>query len=153
VYVQQPLGYAIAGEEGKVYRLHKALYGLRQAPCDWNAKLDATLKEMGFQQSTHEVAMYRRGSGRSVLLVGVYVDDLIITGTKEREVEAFKAQMKKSFDMSDLGLLSFYLGVKVHQDSTGITLRQTHYAKRILELGGMAGLQLCSYSNGGMAKA
>jgi hypothetical protein len=33
VYVQQPLGYAIAGEEGKVYRLHKALYGLRQAPC------------------------------------------------------------------------------------------------------------------------
>ena len=38
--------------------------------------------------------MYRRGSGRSVLLVGVYVDDLIITGTEEREVEAFKAQMK-----------------------------------------------------------
>jgi hypothetical protein len=46
---------------------------------------------MGFQQSTHEVAMYRRGSGRSVLLVGVYVDDLIITGAEQREVEAFKA--------------------------------------------------------------
>jgi hypothetical protein len=46
--------------------------------------------------------------------------------------------MKKTFDMSDLGLLSFYLGVEVHQDSTRITLRQTHYAKRILELGGMA---------------
>ena len=45
--------------------------------------------------------------------------------------------MKKVFDMSDLGLLSFYLGVEVHQDSAGITLRQTHYAKRILELGGM----------------
>jgi hypothetical protein len=82
--------------------------------------------------------MYRRGSGRSVLLVSVYVNDLIITGAKEREVEAFKAQMKKTFDMSNLGLLSFYLGVEVHQDSTGITLRQTHYAKRILELGGMA---------------
>jgi hypothetical protein len=94
---------------------------------------------MGFQQSAHEAAMYRWGSGRSVLLVGVYVDDLIITGVEEREVEAFKAQMKKTFDMSDLGLLSFYLGVKVHQDSTGITLRQTHYAKRILELGGMVG--------------
>jgi hypothetical protein len=47
--------------------------------------------------------------------------------------------MKKGFDMSDLGLLSFYLGVEVHKDSTGITLRQTHYAKRILELGGMGG--------------
>jgi hypothetical protein len=44
--------------------------------------------------------------------------------------------------MSDLGLLSFYLGVEVHQDSTGITLWQTHYAKRILELGGMAGCNL-----------
>ena len=47
--------------------------------------------------------------------------------------------MKKTFDMSDLSLLSFYLGIEVHQDATGITLRQTHYAKRILELGRMAG--------------
>jgi hypothetical protein len=74
-----------------------------------------------------------------VLLIGVYVDDLIITGAEEREVEAFKAQMKKTFDMSNLDLLNFYLAIEVHQDSTGITLWQTHYAKRILKLGGMAG--------------
>ena len=47
-YVQQPPGFAVVGEEEKVYRLHKALYGMRQAPRAWNAKLDATLKEMGF---------------------------------------------------------------------------------------------------------
>ena len=64
VYVKQPPGYTVAGEEGKVYRLHKALYGLRQAPRAWNAKLDGTLKAMGFQQSAHEAAMYRRGGGR-----------------------------------------------------------------------------------------
>ena len=93
VYVQQLPGFAVLGEEGKVYRLRKALYGLRQAPRAWNAKLDATLKEMGFQQSAHEAAMYRRGSGRSVLLVGVYVDDLIIAGA-DAEVEEFKAAMK-----------------------------------------------------------
>ena len=81
--------------------------------------------------------MYRWGSGHNVLLVGVYVDDLIITGAEEQKVEVFKAQMKKAFDMSDLGLLCFYLGIKVRQDATGIALRQTHYAKRILELGGM----------------
>ena len=45
----------------------------------------------------------------------------------------------KAFDMSDLGLLCFYLGVEVRQDASGIALRQTHYAKRILELGGMTG--------------
>jgi len=79
VYVRQPPGFAVAGEEGKVYRLRKALYGLRQAPRAWNAKLDTTLKKMGFTQSAHEAAVYRRDSGRTVLLVGVYVDDLIIT--------------------------------------------------------------------------
>ena len=53
VYVREPPGYAVAGEEGKVYRLCKALYGLRQAPRAWNAKLDATLKKMGFKQRAH----------------------------------------------------------------------------------------------------
>jgi hypothetical protein len=80
VYMRQPPSYAIAGEEGKVYRLRKAPYGLCQAPRAWNAKLDATLKKMGFKQSAHEAAVYRRGNERNVLLVGVYVDDLIITG-------------------------------------------------------------------------
>jgi hypothetical protein len=110
VYVHQTPGFVVAEKEDKVYRLRKVLYGLRQAPRAWKAKLDATLKEMGFHQSAHEAAVYRRGSGRTVLLVGIYVDDLIITGAEE-EVK-FKAQMKK-FDMSDLGLLCFYLGVEV----------------------------------------
>ena len=128
VYVRQPPGYAVAGEEGKVYRLRKALYGLRQAPHAWNAKLDATLKKMSFKQSAHEAAVYRWGSGRNVLLVGVYIDDLIITGAEEQKVEVFKVQMKKAFDMSE-----------VRQDATGIALHQTHYAKRILELDAMIG--------------
>ena len=68
---------------------------------------------MGFKQSAHEAAVYRRGIGRNVLLVSVYVDDLIITGAEGDRVEAFKAQMKE-FDMSDLDLLCFYLGVEVH---------------------------------------
>ena len=58
------------------------MYRLRQAPRAWNAKLDATLKKMGFKQRAHEVAVYRRGNGRNVLLVDVYIDDLIITGTE-----------------------------------------------------------------------
>jgi hypothetical protein len=137
VYVQQPPGFAIPGQEGKVLRLRKALYGLRQAPRAWNAKLDSTLKTMGFGQSPHEAAVYRRGNGGNALLVGVYVDDLVITGTKDAEVAAFKEEMKAAFQMSDLGLLSFYLGIEVHQDHSGITLRQTAYAKRVVELAGL----------------
>jgi hypothetical protein len=133
VYVHQLLGFAIPGKEGMVLRLRKALYGLRQAPRAWNAKLDSTLKRMGFMPSPHEATIYRRGNGENALLVGVYVDDLVITGAKDAEVAAFKEEMKSTFQMSDLGHLS-YLGIKVHQSDSGITLRQTAYAKRIVEL-------------------
>jgi hypothetical protein len=114
VYMHQPPGFAIPGKEGKVLRLRKALYGLWQAPRAWNVKLDSTLKGMGFGQSPHEAAMYRRGNRGNALLVGVYVDDLMITGTKDVEVAAFKEEMRVTFQMSDLGLLSFYLGIEVH---------------------------------------
>jgi hypothetical protein len=114
VYVHQPSGFAIPSKEGKALRLCKALYGLRQAPRAWNAKLDSTLKGMGFEQSPHKAAIYRWGSGGKALLVGVYVDDLVITGTKDAEVVAFKEEMKATFYMSDLGSLSFYLGIEVH---------------------------------------
>jgi hypothetical protein len=126
VYVHQPPGFVIPGKENKVLRLCKALYVLRQAPRAWNAKLDSTLKQMEFEQSPHETAVYRRSKDGNALLVGVYVDDLVITGTKEAEVEAFKEEMKVIFQMSDLGLLSFYLGIEVHQDSCSIFLRQAH---------------------------
>jgi hypothetical protein len=99
--------------------------------------LDSTLKGMGFGQSSHEVAIYQRGNGGNTLLVGVYVDDLVITGTKDAEVTAFKEEMNVTFQMSDLGLLSFYLGIKVHQGDSVITLRQTAYAKHVVELAGL----------------
>jgi hypothetical protein len=97
VYVHQPLGFAIPGKEGKVLRLRKALYGLRQAPRAWNTKLNSTLKGMGFGQRPHEAGIYRRGNEGNALLVGVYVDDLVITGTKNAEVAAFKEEMKTTF--------------------------------------------------------
>jgi hypothetical protein len=52
---------------------------------------------MGFEQSSHEAVVYRQGKDGNALLVGVYVDNLVITGTKEAEVEAFKEEMKATF--------------------------------------------------------
>lgn len=79
MYMAQPPGFR-EGEEGKVLRLRKALYGLRQAPRAWNAKLDNTLLSLGFQRSPSEHAVYVRGTGSTRLLLGVYVDDLVVTG-------------------------------------------------------------------------
>jgi hypothetical protein len=118
-----------------VLRLRKTLYGLRQAPRTWNAKLDFRLKGMGFGQSRHEAAIYWWGNGGNAMLVGVYVDDLVITGTKDAKVATFKEEMNVTFQMSDLRLLS-YLGIEMHQGDSGITLRQTAYTKRVVELAG-----------------
>jgi hypothetical protein len=137
VYIHQPMGFIIAGQEGNVLRLRKALYDLWQALRAWNSKLGDTLKKMDFIQSKHKHAMYRRNHDDDILLVEVYVDDLVITGSSSAAVEEFKEEMKSAFLMSDLGLLSFYLGIEVHQDAGGITLRQAHYAKKILEMAGM----------------
>jgi hypothetical protein len=75
----------------------------------------------------------------------------VITGIKDAEVAAFKEEMKATFQMSNLGLLS-YLGIEVHQGDSGIMLRQTAYVKRVVEL---AGLTDCNsaHSNGGEAEA
>jgi hypothetical protein len=113
VYVQQPPRFVIDGQEDKVMRLDKALYGFRQAPRAWNVKLDETLVALGFSHSASEHAVYARGEGTSRLLVGVYVDDLVITGSTAAEIGSFKRQMSARFDMSDLGLLCFYLGIEV----------------------------------------
>jgi hypothetical protein len=74
--------------------------------------------------------------------VGVYIDDLVITGTKDAEVAAFKEEIKTTFQLSDLELLSFYLGIEVHQGDSGITIRHTAYVKRVVELTGLTDCNL-----------
>lgn len=115
------------------------MYGLRQAPRAWNAKLDATLDALGFTRSSSEHAVYiRRG-----LLVGVYVDDLLITGLNDDDIRNFKGEMMAKFYMSDLGLLTYYLGIEVHQSVHGITLGQAAYARKILEKADMLECNPC----------
>jgi hypothetical protein len=87
--------------------------------------------------------VYRRSNRNSFLLVGVYVDDLIISGPNVRDIDTFKSEMKKKFCMSDLGLLSYYLGIEVKQGTDGITLCQSSYAAKILDNAGMRNCNKC----------
>jgi hypothetical protein len=143
VYVQQAPGFAQPGQEHKVYRLHKALYGLHQAPRAWNQKLDEQLDVLGFMRCPSEHAIYCRGGGAERLAVGVYVDDLVITGTSSSSIQKFKTEMTKVFKMSDLGLLSYYLEIEVKHDEAGISLSQGSYAGKILEKCGLEDCNPC----------
>jgi len=82
--------------------------------------------------------VYVRGEGQRRLLLGMYVDDLILTGADSNELTQFKEEMKNTFKMSDLGLLSYYLGIEVQQRPGMITLGQAAYAARLLERAGMS---------------
>ncbi|KAK9078427.1 hypothetical protein SSX86_002484 [Deinandra increscens subsp. villosa] len=145
VYVMQPDGFKAKGKENYVCRLHKALYGLKQAPRAWNARLDAALKNMGFKKCVHEPGIYRIKKSGFILILGIYVDDILVTGTREKDVTAFKEKMKINFEMNDLGLLTYYLGIEVMQKKGTISLKQSAYAKKILSLGGMEECNPCSY--------
>jgi hypothetical protein len=139
VYVQQPPGFVDPRAPRRVLKLKKALYGLKQALRAWNDRLDLELSRLGFRKSVEENVVYKRGSGRSLLLVGVYVDDLVICGPNKNVIAKFKQQMKESFSMSDLGLLSYYLGLEVKQKPGEITISQSAYAKKIVDISGMKG--------------
>ena len=126
VYVEQPKGYMKKGKEDKVYRLRKALYFLKQAPRAWNSKIDGYFRQNGFQRSVCEPSLYvKREDTRDFLVICLYVDDLIYIGTNRKMVEDFKAMMKE-FEMTDLGLMKYFLGFLVRQ-STGEVFIQEKY--------------------------
>ena len=143
VYVTQPEGFEVKGEENKVYKLKKALYSLKQAPRAWNNKLNEILKGLSFEKCSKEHSLYRRKDRNHFLIVAVYVDDLLVTGSNVKMIIEFKEQMATKFEMSDLGRLTYYLGIEVLQTNGCIMLRQERYAIKILE---EAGLSECNAS-------
>ena len=133
VYVHQPEGFIKKGKEDYVLRLRKALYVLKQAPRAWNSKFYNTLRSIGFIKSVNDQAVYISNIKGDRILVGVYVDDLIITGSKPQRIEEFKFSMKTKYDMTDFGLLNSYLGVEVIQSKSEIRLCQPNYALKVLK--------------------
>lgn len=87
VYVMQPEGFEKRGEEGKVYKLKKALHGLRQAPGAWNNKLNQILCELQFMKCAKEPLVYRKIVNGDLLVVAVYIDDLFVTGTNIKVIK------------------------------------------------------------------
>ena len=84
-------------------------------------------------KSKNEQGMSFLNSINDKLIVSVYVDDLINTGANENKVEKFKKKRMFIFEMTDLGLLSSYLGIEVHQGESQLTLSQEPYIAHILE--------------------
>ena len=133
VYVEQPPGFVKTGKENKVLKLEKALYGLKQAPRAWNSRIDGYLKKNDFIQCPFEHALYVKRIKEEILIVALYVDDLIFMGNSNRMINHFKNVMTHEFEMTDLGLMKYFLGLEVSQGEHGIFVSQEAYAKGILK--------------------
>nr|GEX48663.1 reverse transcriptase [Tanacetum cinerariifolium] len=117
VNVEQPKGYVAKGQEGKVLRLKKALYGLKQAPHAWNTRIDKYFQENGFRKCVSEYALYVKFEYESIVLACLYVDDLIFTGNSQSMIDELKKSMTREFEMTDIGLMSYYLSIEAKEAS------------------------------------
>jgi hypothetical protein len=133
IYVEQPEGFSVKGQEDRVYLLKKALYGLKQAPRVWYNRINDHLLQLGFQKSLSEATLYVKHVGADILIISLYVDDLLVTGSNISLVEEFKQEMKEVFEMTDLGLMTYFLGMEITQKKNEIFICQKKYAKEILK--------------------
>ncbi|KAK4390398.1 Retrovirus-related Pol polyprotein from transposon TNT 1-94 [Sesamum angolense] len=133
IYVEQPQGFIAKGSEEKVLRLKKALYGLKQAPRAWYSRIDKYFMDRGFRRSLSDPTLYIKSQGNDTLIVSLYVDDLIYTGNNEKMIQDFKEDMMKTFEMSNLGLMHFFLGIEINQEKEGIFICQRKYTETLLK--------------------
>ena len=124
VYVKQPSGFIQSGKEGKVYKLIMALYGLKQAPRAWNKRINSFLHVTRFKKCASDHGLYvKTNDYGDLLILCLYVNDVIFTGSNLKMIGDFKHIMMKEFEMSDLGLMSYFLGIEVIQGDDGIFIR------------------------------
>ncbi|KAB2603157.1 hypothetical protein D8674_004162 [Pyrus ussuriensis x Pyrus communis] len=139
VYVDQPQGFVIQGKEDKVYKLSKALYGLKQAPRAWYDEIDSYFTKAGFKRSPNEATLYTKVEKSGILIVSVYVDDIVYTGSSDTMLDRFKNDMMQHYEMTDLGLLHHFLGMGIVQTKKSIFIHQKKYAMKLLEKFGLQG--------------
>jgi hypothetical protein len=120
----------VGDKETHVCRPRRALYGLKQAPRAWYSRIDSYLREMGFQQSEADPNLYFL-AGEAPLILVLYVDDLFLT-RDEQLIADYKANLATEFEMKDVGLMHYFLGLEVWQTDGSFFLGQEKYVVEIL---------------------
>jgi hypothetical protein len=118
IYMEQPIGFIVAGQEHKVCKLQKALYGLKQASRAWNLQFHGVLNELSFTQTYSDAGVYvyhLQEGGDSVIII-LYVDDITILGNSIKKINALKKSLSSRYEMTDLGEIQSYLGVNITRD-------------------------------------
>ena len=112
IYIDLPPGCSGPKQlNQKVYKLKKSLYGLKQSPRAWFGKFTKTMVLFWYNQSNSDHTLFiKKRQGKIIALI-VYVDDMVITGNDEEEIEALQKYLSRKFGMKDLGALKYFLGI------------------------------------------
>ncbi|XP_068319518.1 uncharacterized mitochondrial protein AtMg00810-like [Pyrus communis] len=111
----------------------KAIYGLKQSPRAWYAKISSVLEMEGFHRSNANSALFVHNGISGKLVVLIYVDDLIITCDNAFEIEALKASLHQTFAIKDLRKLKYFLGIEMETSRRGLFLNQQKYVMDLLK--------------------
>nr|GEZ64615.1 retrovirus-related Pol polyprotein from transposon TNT 1-94 [Tanacetum cinerariifolium] len=133
VYVSQPEGFVDPDHPTHVYRLKKALYGLKQAPRAWYDTLSRFLLDNDFSKGAVDPTLFIQKTGKHILLVQIYVDDIIFASTDPKACDMFSNKMSSKFQMSMMGQMSYFLvdRLKVDDDPLRILVNQTRFRSMV----------------------
>jgi Reverse transcriptase (RNA-dependent DNA polymerase) len=139
VYMSLPPGHAQEGNANLVCKLKKSIYGLKQSPRAWYGKLSSYLLSCNFKISNADHSLFSKIHNGITIIVLVYVDDIIITGNDVTEIKRVKARLREKFDIKDLGLLKYFLGIEIAHSPKGIFISQRKYTLDLLKETGKLG--------------
>ncbi|KAK8557642.1 hypothetical protein V6N12_009871 [Hibiscus sabdariffa] len=135
VYMTQPEGFVTPENAGKVCKLQRSIYGLKQASRSWNLRFNDAIKEFGFIRNEDEPCVYKKFSGSIVSFLILYVDDILIIGNDIPTLQSIKTWLSSCFSMKNLGEAAYILGVKIYRDRSRrlLGLSQSTYIDKVLK--------------------
>jgi hypothetical protein len=141
VYVRQPLRFENPKYPSRVYKLSKALYGLKKAPQTWYARLKTFLLDHGYVMGSVDKTLFTLKHDNDFLLVQIYVDNIIFCGSSHVHVSSFQEMIENEFQMSMMEELTFFLGIQVKQMKQATFVHQANYMKDLMKKFNMAELK------------
>ena len=140
MFMSPPPGFEESFGVGKVCKLKKSLYGLKQSPRAWFEHFDKVIKHYGYTQSQADHTMFYKHSNEcKVAILIVYVDDIVLTGDDCNELEKLKGKLAEEFEIKDLGALKYFLGMEFARSKEGIFVNQRKYVLDLLDETSMLG--------------
>ena len=125
-----------------ICQLHKSLYGLKQASCNWFSIFSTTIQNVDYTQSKADYSLFTKSKGTSFTAALIYVDDIPLTSNDLKEIQHLKTSLFEKFLMKDLGNVKYFLGIEFSRSRKGIFMSQRKYALDILQDTGLTGARL-----------